>query len=355
MLIYLLRIYIIMPEQGNPNFLPDTLNNTGGKQAPAGSLQHIRALAMPFLKGQMITEADGSLLIKDVPMLAEGTWIDSAQRTPLRYTAKSLEASIGNWLDNSGWSRHLGGVPRDVTDKVSEAVNPHYGQFTDKEGKTHNGMLSDVRVYPFTQKQRDMQEMIRHNLISFVSMEHGGDEVYNPVTRENESGTLYYTGFAFVNKGACKVCRLNEAELEHYPWDQCIEDQMKKGYDKETAAKICGSIKARNNSEELMENKELEAAITAAVTAATAPLMKELEAVKAQKPAEVKVEIPKELSEAIGKVKELSETNTKLEARLKALEETGVSKTSAGAQTKELAELPEYFANVDRKTGTIGA
>src|SRR5262245_30850064 len=29
-----------------------------------------------------------------------------------------------------------------------------------------------------------------------------------------------------------------------YPWDQCIQDQLDKGYDEERAKKICGSIKA---------------------------------------------------------------------------------------------------------------
>lgn len=32
-----------------------------------------------------------------------------------------------------------------------------------------------------------------------------------------------------------------------YPWDQCIEDQIAKGYSEERAARICGYIKAKNN------------------------------------------------------------------------------------------------------------
>jgi len=308
-----------MPEPGKLILSPpDTSPNTGGsdQQGSTGTLQHIRALAMPFLKGQMVTEADGSLLIRDVPMLAEGVWTDSAVGTPLNYIPKTLEEYAGNWIDYSGWSRHLGGVPRDSTDKVGEAINPHFGQFTGKDGQPHQAVIADVRVHPHTQKSRDMQEMIRHGLISFVSVEHGGDERLNPATRQMEAASLTFTGFAFVNKGACKLCRLNEQPAD--PIDA-----------KETPAPL--------PAEETMDTKELEAKLEA--------VTKELEAVKAQKPAEVKVEIPKELSEAVG-------TIAKLAARIDALEKDGTPATGAGV--KELEALPEFYVPVDRKKGVIG-
>lgn len=34
--------------------------------------------------------------------------------------------------------------------------------------------------------------------------------------------------------------------LADYPWDDCIADQLDKGYDEESANKICGYIKAKN-------------------------------------------------------------------------------------------------------------
>ena len=34
--------------------------------------------------------------------------------------------------------------------------------------------------------------------------------------------------------------------MEKYPWDQCIEDQMKEYGDKETAEKVCASIKNKS-------------------------------------------------------------------------------------------------------------
>jgi septal ring factor EnvC (AmiA/AmiB activator) len=99
----------------------------------------------------------------------------------------------------------------------------------------------------------------------------------------------------------------------------------------------------------MADTKELEAAITA-----QGAQIKELsEAIKAQKPAEVKVEIPKELSETVGKIKELADSNAALLKRIDALEKDGTPRTGAGA-IKELEALPEFYVNVDRKAGTVG-
>ena len=79
-----------MPETGS-NFTPDTAHQAEGPQAPEATIPHIRALAQPFRKSQLIQNEDGSLLIKGVPMLASGTWTDSAVQTPLFYPEKTLE------------------------------------------------------------------------------------------------------------------------------------------------------------------------------------------------------------------------------------------------------------------------
>jgi len=291
--------------------ISDTLNNTGTvSKEHAGTELHIRALSIPFKKTQLVQLEDGDLLIKGVPMLAEGTWTDSAIGTPLFYPSKTLEQYAGNWIDTSGWNRHLGGVPRKSTDKVGEAENIRF---------ENSAVTADVRVYGFTQTGRDLQEMIKRKLISFVSVEHGGDERLNPATRQMEASSLTFMGFAFVNKGACQKCRLNEQPPT--PKEQPVIAPVE---------------------EPMTDTKELEAQI--------AGLTKELEAVKAAKPAEVKVEIPKELAALPGAIKELSD---KFEARIKALETEGTPKTGAG-QTKELEALPEYHIKVNRKTGIVG-
>lgn len=40
--------------------------------------------------------------------------------------------------------------------------------------------------------------------------------------------------------------KTGQSKEDAYPWDKCIADQKSKGYDDETAKKICGSIKAAN-------------------------------------------------------------------------------------------------------------
>jgi len=240
-----------MPEQGSISS-PDIPNDTSSPREDAGTILHIRALASSFTaKKSKMVEQDGGLLIKGVPMLATGTWTDSAVGTPLNYPEGTLREYASNWIDNTGWSRHLGGMPRDVTDKVAELREPRF-----EEG----AVTGDIFVHGATQKSRDLMEMVKRKLISYVSVEHGGDERYNPATRQMEASTLSFLGFAFVNKGACKLCRINEEAQVPAPMPEV----------------------------EIMDTKELEDKITALTT--------ELAAVKA-KPAEIKVEIPKELSD----------------------------------------------------------
>lgn len=45
----------------------------------------------------------------------------------------------------------------------------------------------------------------------------------------------------------------------HYPWDQCVADQLDRGYDEESANNICGWIKA-NYQTEFAEGDSLEGA-----------------------------------------------------------------------------------------------
>jgi len=285
---------------------------------PSGTIPHLRELASKFSKSQTITQDDGSLLIRGVPMLASGIWTDSAVGTPLFYPEKTLSEYATNWSDRTGWSRHMGGVPRDITDKVAEATNLRY---------ENSAVTADIVVHGATQKSRDTIELVKRKLISFVSVEHGGSEVFNKETRQMEASTLTFSGFSFVNRGACTKCRINEAQTDT------------------PAAPV--------EQETMADNKELEAAITAAVTAATAPIMKELEAVREsqKKPTDVKIEIPKELAALPGAMKELSD---KFEARIKALETEGTPKTGTG-QTKELESMPEFSVHVDRKHGIVGA
>lgn len=308
---------------------------TSDSDATSDAELHIRALAIPFKRTQLQQLEDGDLLVKDWPMLLEGQWTDSAVQTPLFYPAKTLESSAGNWVDNSGWTRHLGGVPRRAVEKVAEAINPHYGEFTDENGKVQKGVISDIRVYGFTQAGRDMQEMIKRKLIRYVSVEHTGDEAYNPQTRQMESQSVTFHGFAFVNKGACKACRINEA---------APKAEIKVEVKEEKALEETPMTEEVKKDPVVETQKELAQAPQQIEVPVPAPEVKAA-------PIEVKAEtftIPKELSELPELIKALS-------ARIDALEQDGKPKTSVvEVQPKELEEPDGYFVKVNRKTGIIG-
>lgn len=289
-----------MPETA-PISSPDITNDTGTPRE-SGTEPHIRALATPFKtpgKSLMI-EQDGGLLIKDVKMLASGTWTDSAVGTPLTYPEDTLRQFASNWIDNTGWSRHLGGVPRDITDKVGEIRDPRY---------LDGAVTGDIFIHGATQKSRDTMELVKRKLISYVSVEHGGDERYNPATRQMEASSISFLGFAFVNKGACKLCRINEATEQ-----------------------------PEDSSGDTMENKELEAKV--------AELTKELEAIKAKPKEEPKVEIKTEIP------KELSDKMEAMAARIIELEKQPVAPVTSTTPERELGEV-ETYAVIDKVNKTV--
>jgi uncharacterized small protein (DUF1192 family) len=149
-------------------------------------------------------------------------------------------------------------------------------------------------------------ELIKRKLISYVSVEHGGDERFNPATRQMEASTISFLGFAFVNKGACKLCRINEEASKEAP--------------------------APMPEVEIMDTKELEDKI--------ASLTKELEAVKA-KP-EVKLEVPKELTDKIAG----------MEAHIKELEKQPAPVATVAEAPRELGKV-ETIVVIDKTNKTV--
>lgn len=59
-----------------------------------------------------------------------------------------------------------------------------------------------------------------------------------------------YKEFSIDLKNA--VPEVKSVNLAAYPWDQCMEDQIKQYGDEETAMKVCGAIKALYASKESM-------------------------------------------------------------------------------------------------------
>ncbi|NCU27676.1 hypothetical protein EOM86_13330 [Candidatus Nomurabacteria bacterium] len=164
-----------------------------------------RTLSIPWKEagGNLEKRPDGSLLVKGVKMLGSGTWTDSAKKTPLTYSEDVLKRNAGNWVDDSHWSRHLGGVPRRVGEMIGKTINPRY------EG---GHVVADIEYHGLSQDSRDTIAMIEAGVANYVSVEHGGRERWNVGKKQYEAEELFFTGSATVNRGACQTCKIRENE-----------------------------------------------------------------------------------------------------------------------------------------------
>lgn len=144
-------------------------------------------------------QVDDGLLVRDVILLAEGTWTDSNVRTPCHYSADVLKKYASNWKDNGVWSRHPGGSPRSVADKIGTVINCRY----DPE---HRAIVGDLLFHRRNQMSRDIADMVQTGLVNAVSVEIGGEEYYNRKTKMNEAVSIDGYGVAIVDRGACDVC-----------------------------------------------------------------------------------------------------------------------------------------------------
>ncbi|HQD26583.1 MAG TPA: hypothetical protein PKV78_08580 [Methanoculleus thermophilus] len=265
-----------------------------------------------------LQEVDGGLLIRNARLLAAGTWTDSQVQTPLFYPPDILRANAGNWTDNSYWSRHRGGVPRAITEKVGIISNQRF------EG---DAIIGDIFLHGRTQESRDTIAYVRwaqeKGIPVYTSVEHIGQETWNERERRYELTSLQMVGAAIVNVGACQTCTLpreNEGEPD------MADDQ-----------KI----------------KELEAALKAATEKITA-LEAEVKELKGKNaPAAGEDPKVKELEGKLADQAKASEEKIKeLEAAIKKLEETPNPQTrTSGTESRELE--PPAAVHVDPKSGEV--
>jgi hypothetical protein len=196
--------------QNKENYSEEVAKKICGKLQAESERKHsdnhqMRELRAKISFGQY-QATDGGLLIKDVKLLASGTWTDSHMGTPLFYPESVLEKYASNWVDNSLWSRHGGGIPRSITEKIGEIRNPRYNG---------GAVIGDLWLHEKTQTSRDTAELIKAGLVDYVSVEHGGKERWNAQEKRYDAEEIIFGGVAVVNKGACKVCTIhNESEMK---------------------------------------------------------------------------------------------------------------------------------------------
>lgn len=247
-------------------------------------------------------EEDGGLLVKNVILLAAGTWTDFKAQTPLHYPTETLQKDAANWRSSTYWARHMGGAPRNiVTDRLGDVRNPHYDP-----NAAGGAIVGDVFYDGLTQTSRDGAALAiakaKAGTPLAVSAEHGGTETWDPVEKRFVATSLAFYGLASVDKGACSVCGLpkkaNESqqngvrEMEQAEFDKALAD-LKAG--------ILGEVDAKFAALKIPADP---AAKVAELSATNEGLVRELSEAKKRIDALEKTPAPKTMA---GPVKELED------------------------------------------------
>jgi len=184
---------------------------------------------------------DGGLLIHDVVIMAAGAWTDMHGIDTV-FTAEVLERCASQWDDNAVWTRHSGGTPRSVTEKIGAVVNPRYSHDS-------AAVIGDVYLHCQTDASKACASLVQ------MPRESGGikDVSAETVVEIQPDGLVIdvsFTGLALVEDGACEVCKLPAFGKEE---PEMADDEMKKETIEETEIKTEGEDK----SEPEVETKDL--------------------------------------------------------------------------------------------------
>lgn len=161
---------------------------------------------------------DGSLLVHDVIVMAAGTWTDMHGITTT-FSPDLLQRCAGAWEDNALWTRHAGGTPRSVTDKVGAVINPRYSP-------AEEAVMADLVLHNQTDASRACSALVQ------MAREAGGikdvsAETIVEIDRDGMVLDVVFTGLALVEDGACETCRLPAYSAQEEPpmTDEEIKDK----------------------------------------------------------------------------------------------------------------------------------
>ena len=266
-------------------------------------------LDLPTAPEHYLEQEGGGLLVRGVVLLAEGTWTDSAVRTPLYYPREVLERCAKQWESSTYWARHAGGQPRNiVTDRLGEVLDTRYDA---KLG----AIVGDVLYDGLTQASRDGAALalgrVRMGKPLAVSVEWYGDAVYNAKEKREEAVDIHFTGLAAVDRGACKRCTLpaaledadqNQSEGENM--DEAELNQKLAAFKEELLAAVDEKLAAFKDSLEggegpaEPENKEMSEAVDK-LTKELSEAMRKIEALEKRPQPRTAPEPDRELDELI--------------------------------------------------------
>ena len=187
------------------------------------------------------TTEDGGLMIHDVIIMAAGAWTDMHGIDTV-FTAEVLQRCASQWSDNAVWTRHSGGTPRSVTEKIGAVVNPRYSHDS-------AAVIGDVYLHCQTDASKACASLVQ------MPRESGGikDVSAETVVEIQPDGLVIdvsFTGLALVEDGACEVCKLPAFGKEE---PEMADDEMKK----ETIEETKVETEDEETSEPKVETKDL--------------------------------------------------------------------------------------------------
>ncbi len=118
-------------------------------EAPVSRQKHLAKR----LSYSELSEEDGSVIFRNVPLLAEGEWHDSITPYPTIYTAENLAKFTVE--STAGYRSHA--FSHDMDEEVGDAQNIRY----DAEKKA---LAADLVFYKDTQASRDAAAVIQRKL-----------------------------------------------------------------------------------------------------------------------------------------------------------------------------------------------
>ena len=143
--------------------------------------------------------AEGGLLIHGVVIMAAGEWTDMHGIHTV-FGEDVLQRCAGQWADPAVWTRHAGGSPRSVTEKIGTVLNPAYSP-------SQAAVVGDILLHCKTETSAAAAELVQ------LQKDQGGiKDVSAETIVEMAPGGIVtdvtFTGLALVEDGACEVCKL---------------------------------------------------------------------------------------------------------------------------------------------------
>lgn len=249
----------------------------GDEQADAKTFPR-RELLFSLPPSSNLERSGDALIVRSVKLLAAGTWTDSAAKTPCSYGPDALREYAGNWADSSLWSRHAGGQPRTINQKVGRIESPRFED---------DAVVGDLVLHglPGTDSPGAIA-MIEAGEADYFSAELTGTERWNAERKLYEMQSITFLGGAVVNRGACSTCTLRHNAAGEEPGESpaacATDDPVEDTMTAELAAKIAELETANADLVRQLGEATETNTKTAADVGALREELRELEGIKAR-------------------------------------------------------------------------